>query len=164
MDDATGEQLAYAVSQLLDMGAHDAWLSPILMKKGRPGTTVHVLCDPADADRLRALLRAETGTLGVRTVMPFASRSHRVASKPSSMTWPGPLGTPVFPSGRRPGGRRRPGAPSKSKGTKETKRSKGTNHRTGTGTRTQRHSGSDDPTRSGRGHLTGAVTSPRDSP
>jgi uncharacterized protein (DUF111 family) len=36
------------------------------MKKGRPGTTVHVLCDPADADRLRALLRAETGTLGVR--------------------------------------------------------------------------------------------------
>lgn len=66
VDDATGEQLAYAVSRLLDMGAHDAWLSPILMKKGRPGTTVHVLCDPADADRLRASLRAETGTLGVR--------------------------------------------------------------------------------------------------
>jgi pyridinium-3,5-bisthiocarboxylic acid mononucleotide nickel chelatase len=66
VDDATGEQLAHAVSQLLDMGAHDAWLSPILMKKGRPGTTVHVLCDPADADRLRASLRAETGTLGVR--------------------------------------------------------------------------------------------------
>jgi hypothetical protein len=66
VDDATAEQLAYAVSMLLDMGAHDAWLSPIVMKKGRPGTTVHVLCDPADADRLRALLRAETGTLGVR--------------------------------------------------------------------------------------------------
>jgi pyridinium-3,5-bisthiocarboxylic acid mononucleotide nickel chelatase len=67
VDDATGEQLAYAVSGVLDMGAHDAWLTPILMKKGRPGTTVHVLCDPADADRLRASLRAETGTLGVRS-------------------------------------------------------------------------------------------------
>jgi hypothetical protein len=66
VDDATGEQLAYALAGLLDMGAHDAWLSPILMKKGRPGTTVHVLCDPADADRFRASLRAETGTLGVR--------------------------------------------------------------------------------------------------
>ncbi|HEY1466685.1 MAG TPA: nickel pincer cofactor biosynthesis protein LarC, partial [Acidimicrobiales bacterium] len=66
VDDATGEQLAYAVAGLLDMGAHDAWLSPILMKKGRPGTTVHVLCDPSDADRFRASLRAETGTLGVR--------------------------------------------------------------------------------------------------
>ncbi|HEX4218573.1 MAG TPA: nickel pincer cofactor biosynthesis protein LarC [Acidimicrobiales bacterium] len=66
VDDATGEQLAYAAAALLDMGAHDAWLSPILMKKGRPGTTIHVLCDPADAERLRASLREETGTLGVR--------------------------------------------------------------------------------------------------
>jgi pyridinium-3,5-bisthiocarboxylic acid mononucleotide nickel chelatase len=66
VDDATGEQLAYAVSTLLEMGAHDAWLSPIVMKKGRPGSTIHVLCDPADAARIRASVRAETGTLGVR--------------------------------------------------------------------------------------------------
>ncbi|MGA8371595.1 MAG: nickel pincer cofactor biosynthesis protein LarC [Acidimicrobiales bacterium] len=66
VDDATGEQLAYAASTLLELGAHDAWLSPIVMKKGRPGTTIHVLCDPADAARLRASLSAETGTLGVR--------------------------------------------------------------------------------------------------
>jgi len=66
VDDATGEQLAYAASTLLEMGAHDVWLSPIVMKKGRPGTTIHVLCDPADAAQLRASLRAETGTLGVR--------------------------------------------------------------------------------------------------
>ncbi len=66
VDDATGEQLAYAASMLLELGAHDAWLSPIVMKKGRPGTTIHVLCDPADAPRLRASLSAETGTLGVR--------------------------------------------------------------------------------------------------
>lgn len=66
VDDATGEQLAHAVSTLLDAGAHDAWLAPVVMKKGRPGTVVHVLCDPSDAYRLRSILRAETGSLGVR--------------------------------------------------------------------------------------------------
>jgi hypothetical protein len=66
VDDATGEQLAHAVAELLEAGAHDAWLSPVVMKKGRPGSVVHVLCDLSAAPRLRAVLRAETGTLGVR--------------------------------------------------------------------------------------------------
>ena len=66
VDDATGEQLAHAVAQLLEAGAHDAWLTPVVMKKGRPGSVVHVLCDPSAAPRIRAVLRAETGTLGVR--------------------------------------------------------------------------------------------------
>jgi pyridinium-3,5-bisthiocarboxylic acid mononucleotide nickel chelatase len=78
VDDATGEQLAHAIESLLEAGAHDAWLSPVVMKKGRPGTVVHVLCDPAVARRLRGVLRAETGTLGVRATTAerwVASRS-----------------------------------------------------------------------------------------
>ncbi len=66
VDDATGEQLAHAVGALLEAGAHDAWLSPVVMKKGRPGTVVHVLGDPSQVARLRAVLREATGTLGVR--------------------------------------------------------------------------------------------------
>jgi pyridinium-3,5-bisthiocarboxylic acid mononucleotide nickel chelatase len=66
VDDATGEQLAHAVSQLLDAGAHDAWIAPVLMKKGRPGHVVHVLCDPVSVPEVRAVLRAGTGSLGVR--------------------------------------------------------------------------------------------------
>lgn len=66
LDDATGEQLAHAIVCLLDAGALDAWLTPVIMKKGRPGSVVHVLCDPSAASRMRAVLRAETGTLGVR--------------------------------------------------------------------------------------------------
>jgi uncharacterized protein (TIGR00299 family) protein len=69
VDDATGEQLAHAVSELLEAGAHDAWLSPVVMKKGRPGTVVHVLCDQSAGRRLRMVLRAETGTLGVRATI-----------------------------------------------------------------------------------------------
>ncbi|MGA3149786.1 MAG: nickel pincer cofactor biosynthesis protein LarC, partial [Acidimicrobiales bacterium] len=66
VDDATGEQLAHAIGVLLEAGAHDAWLAPVVMKKGRPGTVVHALCDPTMASSLRAVLRESTGSLGVR--------------------------------------------------------------------------------------------------
>lgn len=66
VDDATGEVLAFAVGQLLQAGAHDAWISPIVMKKGRPAHTVSVLCDPSDSGRMRRLLLEHTGSLGVR--------------------------------------------------------------------------------------------------
>ena len=66
LDDATGEVLAEAVSALLAAGAHDAWLTPIVMKKGRPAHTVSVLCDPTDAGSLRGIIVERTGTLGVR--------------------------------------------------------------------------------------------------
>jgi pyridinium-3,5-bisthiocarboxylic acid mononucleotide nickel chelatase len=66
VDDVTGEVLAHTVSALLAAGAHDAWLVPIVMKKGRPASTISVLCDPALVPALRSLLVRETGTLGVR--------------------------------------------------------------------------------------------------
>jgi len=66
LDDVTGEVLADAVAALLAAGAHDAWLTPIVMKKGRPAHTLSVLCDPVDAARLRGVLVERTGTLGVR--------------------------------------------------------------------------------------------------
>lgn len=68
LDDATGEQLASALRAALEAGAHDAWVTPNVMKKGRPGHTVHVLCDPARAEGLAALVREQTGTFGVRAI------------------------------------------------------------------------------------------------
>jgi uncharacterized protein (DUF111 family) len=41
-------------------------LTPVLMKKNRPGTEIEVLCRPNDADALRSLLLRHTSTLGVR--------------------------------------------------------------------------------------------------
>ena len=66
LDDATGETLAHAVQALLDGGAHDAWITPVIMKKGRPGHTVSALADAALVDQIRAVLQSETGSLGVR--------------------------------------------------------------------------------------------------
>ena len=82
VDDATGETLAVAVAALLDAGAADAWVTPIVMKKGRPAHTVSALCDPALAASLAGVLTAETGTLGVRSTTivrwPSARRSGTV--------------------------------------------------------------------------------------
>jgi uncharacterized protein (TIGR00299 family) protein len=66
LDDVTGETLAHATQALLDAGALDAWVVPVLMKKGRPGHVVSVLCDPILVGDLRRCLEHETGTLGVR--------------------------------------------------------------------------------------------------
>jgi hypothetical protein len=66
LDDATGETLAHAAQTLLDVGALDAWITPVIMKKGRPGYTVSALVDPALVDPVGHALRTETGSLGVR--------------------------------------------------------------------------------------------------
>ena len=66
MDDATGETLAHAVARCLEVGARDAWVTPIVMKKGRPAHVVGALCDPADVAAVANVLTTETGSLGVR--------------------------------------------------------------------------------------------------
>jgi len=66
VDDATGEVLGHTVESLLQAGALDAWVTPIVMKKGRPAHTVSALVDPTLTAQVAAVLTAETGTLGVR--------------------------------------------------------------------------------------------------
>jgi hypothetical protein len=66
LDDAAPEVTAHAAALLLEQGARDVFVTPIGMKKGRPGVLVTVLCDPADVDRMSALLFRETPTIGLR--------------------------------------------------------------------------------------------------
>ena len=68
LDDVTGEILAHTAEALLAAGAFDAWLTPVVGKKGRPAHVVSAVCDPAQAAALRDLMLAETGTLGVRAL------------------------------------------------------------------------------------------------
>ena len=71
IDDMSPEVHGYVIERLLGAGALDAYLTPVLMKKGRPGVVISVLCRPDDAPQFRGLLFAETTTLGIRT-----SRGH----------------------------------------------------------------------------------------
>jgi uncharacterized protein (TIGR00299 family) protein len=66
VDDLNPELYAYVLERLFDEGAQDAWLTPILMKKGRPAVAVSVLCSAQQQDAMREVLYRETGTLGVR--------------------------------------------------------------------------------------------------
>jgi len=54
------------LSALMDAGADDAWLTPILMKKGRPAHTLHVLTGAEALPRLRELAFDLVPTLGMR--------------------------------------------------------------------------------------------------
>jgi uncharacterized protein (TIGR00299 family) protein len=67
VDDATGEELADAVAALLAAGASDAWTTPVVMKKGRPGHVVSVLAELERSAVLRSTLLRHTGSLGARS-------------------------------------------------------------------------------------------------
>jgi uncharacterized protein (TIGR00299 family) protein len=54
------------LTELLAAGASDAWLTPILMKKGRPAHTLSVLCRPAVQSAVQAVVVAATSTIGLR--------------------------------------------------------------------------------------------------
>jgi pyridinium-3,5-bisthiocarboxylic acid mononucleotide nickel chelatase len=51
---------------LFAAGASDAWLTPILMKKGRPAHTLSVLCQPEAIPDVQAAVFATTSTIGLR--------------------------------------------------------------------------------------------------
>ncbi|MCZ2825713.1 MULTISPECIES: nickel pincer cofactor biosynthesis protein LarC [unclassified Modestobacter] len=54
------------LADLLAAGASDAWLTPILMKKGRPAHTLSVLCPPSVRASVQDVVVAATSTIGLR--------------------------------------------------------------------------------------------------
>jgi len=70
IDDATPELMAHAIELLLKDGALDAWVCPIIMKKGRPAYSLHCLCrcdnDNTAEHRLLNIMFRHTTTLGIR--------------------------------------------------------------------------------------------------
>ena len=66
VDDLSGEGLGHAMTRLLAEGALDVYLTPVQMKKGRPGSLVTMLCRGPEMERLAGLLMAETGSIGCR--------------------------------------------------------------------------------------------------
>lgn len=66
LDDCEPRVLAYTAELLLAAGARDAWTTPVLMKKGRAGQTLQVLCDPAVREQLETIIFRELPTFGVR--------------------------------------------------------------------------------------------------
>ena len=66
IDDMNPQWYEPLMKLLSEAAALDVWLTPVQMKKNRPGTKIEVLCRPDDSDKLRELLLRNTSTLGVR--------------------------------------------------------------------------------------------------
>ncbi|MCC6486196.1 MAG: nickel pincer cofactor biosynthesis protein LarC [Candidatus Hydrogenedentes bacterium] len=66
LDDMNPELIAELVQGLMNAGARDAFITPIVGKKGRPAHMVTVLCEAAKAQEIAGILFRNSSTLGVR--------------------------------------------------------------------------------------------------
>ena len=85
LDDLSPQVVAYVAETALAKGALDVMLTPVIMKKGRPGTLLTILCNPSDGPALERLILSETSTLGIRIRQDRRScldRSHTTVSTP----------------------------------------------------------------------------------
>ena len=67
LDDLSPQVLAHVAERAFEKGALDVMLTPVIMKKGRPGTLLTILCNPSESHAIEYLLLRETSTLGVRS-------------------------------------------------------------------------------------------------
>jgi uncharacterized protein (TIGR00299 family) protein len=81
IDDMLPQHYELAMERLFAAGALDVWLTPIVMKKGRPAITLSAIAAPRDEDAVARTILSETTTIGVRVrterrhVLPRASIS-----------------------------------------------------------------------------------------
>lgn len=66
IDDAMPQLVAHVMERVLEEGALDVMCAPVVMKKGRMGSLLTVLCRPERRDAFESLLLRETTTLGIR--------------------------------------------------------------------------------------------------
>jgi len=66
VDDVTPQVIGYVLEQALARGALDCYVTPVQMKKNRPGVLVSILCRPAEREAMFELLFSETTTIGAR--------------------------------------------------------------------------------------------------
>jgi len=101
IDDMSPEFYPHLLDRLLAGGARDAWITSLVMKKGRPGILVSVLCEDRHEPTLTGLLFAETTTLGVRCRSVSRTALERTMHSLDTPFGPVPVKVTVRPDGSR---------------------------------------------------------------
>lgn len=86
IDDITGEEAAFAMERMLDEGALDCFISPIIMKKGRPAYLFTVLCKKSEEEKFASLIFKHTTTIGIRKYTPSRYTLSRELKEESGVT------------------------------------------------------------------------------
>ena len=71
IDDMTAEELAFAAARLMEDGARDVTITPVIMKKGRPASLLTVMCGAEEEEKHRfvSLIFKYTSTIGIREII-----------------------------------------------------------------------------------------------
>ena len=77
VDDMSPQLYEPLLERLLEAGALDVWLAPVIMKRSRPGVVLTALCEPGRVADLSRLLFEESSTIGVRWTAYQRSRLER---------------------------------------------------------------------------------------
>lgn len=87
IDDMNPELLSYICSQILELeGVHEVFLTPILMKKGRSGSLLSVICTPESSDHSCAYILNNSTSLGIRKTLQTRQLLKREV-KPFATPW-----------------------------------------------------------------------------
>ena len=101
IDDMAGEYLAAAAERLRAAGALDVVALATMMKKGRPGTRLEVLCTPELATSLEEILLNESSTIGVRRMIVERRALPRSVRRVEVLGHPVSVKVVQLPSGQR---------------------------------------------------------------
>jgi uncharacterized protein (TIGR00299 family) protein len=89
LDDVPAEIIGYCYEQLLAAGALDVYVTPVYMKKNRPGALLSVLAPEEAIGTVETILFRETTTLGIRR---YAVQRHKLQRRPCTVNTPwGPV-------------------------------------------------------------------------
>ena len=77
IDDMNPEFYPFVMEKIMDQGAIDVFLTPIIMKKGRPGIKLSILCRQQDEEKFSLFVLQETSSLGVRISYQNRRTLHR---------------------------------------------------------------------------------------
>ncbi len=81
LDDVTGEVIGHAIERVMEAGARDVTVTPVYMKKNRPGHMFSVIVDAGRSEELARVIMEETGSLGVREIPVRRHITLRTAGK-----------------------------------------------------------------------------------